>query len=141
MEISKFKMRASAPSRHYIEKFRDILTYRDPDFFLYHVNNARFSEVREESGRYVIDIEGWTEYSCNVLFGNATPYDNEGNPAWNAQMTNIPDICRKTGIEVVCDAVNETVGFTEHYEADRTGLTRRRVERIPPATPERPSPQ
>lgn len=134
-------MKVVAPSRHYAEKFRDIVTYRDPDFFLYRVNQARCSEIREEDGKFAFEIEGWTEYSCNVLFGNATPYDNEGNPAWNAQMTNVPDICRKTGIEVVCDAVNDTVGFTEHYEADRSGLRRRRVERTPPRRPEGPSPQ
>ena len=127
MEYSKFRMSISAPSRHLAEKMADILSYRDPDFFLHRLCPLRISPIREESGKFVFDAEGVVECSCNMLFSPATPYDNECNPPGNAQMTTFPQLGKLAGIEVVCDAVNDTRGFSEHYEVDASGLRDRKI--------------
>ena len=133
-------MRVVAKSREAIERFEDIMNFKDAEFFCYRVRGfSRFGEITCENGFFSADFETDSAWSSESWFDGGDHPDillhigyekrPDGTEDCNkpivgtAHRTDIHTLAPKIGIAVELWATEPGVGFAEHATCTHAGET------------------
>lgn len=102
-----YTLTAVSPDRDDLERFVDIMTYQDPEWYLYGVRDFYAGEIKECDGLYTLTMNGDVAWSTYNWLHDADP---KGDAPW---ITTLVDLSMRYPISFFCMADGE--GFDSFF--------------------------
>ena len=118
----EYEMTAVSRSREALERLVRIMTYQDPEYFIYRVFDAELNGDIEATadGFHVARIDGNVAWSCATWFTSEERPDSV-HDATGAHYITLDLLCQRLGIGV--EVYGQEVGccFQEHHKCTHSG--------------------
>lgn len=124
-----YTMKAVAKDKSALERLISIMTYKDPEYFIYRCFDAN-AEISQDGDYYVADITGDVAWSCTRWFESEEKpeeliilkYEDGMKPIYGtAHYITLDVLCKKLGIGIELYSEESGCCFQEHYIVNHNG--------------------
>lgn len=134
-----YTMKAVSKSKDSLNRLFDIMSYKDPEHYMYEVIQVNnLTGIIEDGEYFYVELEGYVAWSCdawvfqksdvNDLLCIGHEKDENGKPIYNkpiygtAYFTSLPDICKKFDITVQLYGAEPDMEFQLMIHINKNGI-------------------